>query len=157
MCIRDSPKGGSGHVLSLVNRDTGEVRSTVLPYAGSAPIEKHMTENVDLPNTHLETDSAKVYKQLGKSAASHAAVDHYRGEYVVNGAGTNPAENYFSQLKRSLHGTHHQVSVKHLSRYLGEFDFRFSTRDMSDAQRMSNMIGSNGFQRPLSWDRLTAE
>lgn len=31
---------------------------------------------------------------------------------------TNQAENFFSQLKRSIDGTHHNVSVQHLPRYL---------------------------------------
>ena len=37
---------------------------------------------------------------------------------------TNHAEGYFSQLKRSIDGTHHHVSQEHLGRYLAEFDFR---------------------------------
>jgi hypothetical protein len=35
------------------------------------------------------------------------------------------SDNYFSQLKRSLDGTHHDVSKERLDRYLGEFDFRY--------------------------------
>lgn len=38
-------------------------------------------------------------------------------------------ENYFSQLKRSIDGTHHHVSVPHLPRYLAEFDFRYTYRN----------------------------
>jgi hypothetical protein len=37
---------------------------------------------------------------------------------------TNLAEGYFSQLKRSLDGTHHHVTREHLHRYLAEFDHR---------------------------------
>ena len=48
------------------------------------------------------------------------------GEYVRGDVSTNPAEGYFSQLKRSLDGTHHHVSVEHLERYLAEFDFMYS-------------------------------
>ncbi|MGI8806523.1 MAG: transposase [Acidimicrobiales bacterium] len=43
-------------------------------------------------------------------------------------AGLDMAEGLFSQLKRSLDGTHHHVSVQHLPRYLAEFDFRYTTR-----------------------------
>ena len=60
---------------------------------------------------------------------------------------TNHAEGYFSQLKRSLDGTHHRVSVEHLPRYLAEFDFRYSTRKLSDTQRMERMIGQTGGRR----------
>lgn len=41
------------------------------------------------------------------------------------------AEGYFSQLKRSITGTHHHVSPEHIGRYCGEFDFRYSTAKMS--------------------------
>ncbi len=44
-------------------------------------------------------------------------------------------------MKRSLDGTHHRVSVEHLPRYLAEFDFRYSTRKLSDADRMRRMMG----------------
>lgn len=35
---------------------------------------------------------------------------------------TSRVEGYFSRLKRSIDGTHHHVSVEHLSRYFAEFD-----------------------------------
>ena len=50
------------------------------------------------------------------------------------------AENFFSQLKRSIDGTHHSISKYHLQRYLGEFDFRYSTRDRSDSERMGMLV-----------------
>lgn len=43
-------------------------------------------------------------------------------------------------LKRSLDGTHHHVSHKHLHRYLAEFDFRYSTRGESDTVRMRRIV-----------------
>jgi hypothetical protein len=60
---------------------------------------------------------------------------------------TNAAETYFSQLKRSLDGTHHSVSVEHLDRYLAEFDFRHSTCKDSDTERMSMLVGRVGGRR----------
>jgi len=60
---------------------------------------------------------------------------------------TNAIEGFFSQLKRSLDGTHHHVSVEHLPRYLAEFDFRYSTRKMSDTARMERLMGQVGGRR----------
>jgi transposase len=40
----------------------------------------------------------------------------------------NTLECFWSQLKRSIHGTHVHVSAKHLPRYLGEFEYRFNLR-----------------------------
>lgn len=67
---------------------------------------------------------------------------------------TNAVEGYFSQLKRSLDGTHHRVSVEHLPRYLAEFDFRYSTRKMSDGERMEPVIGQAAGRR-LSYRPLS--
>jgi hypothetical protein len=41
----------------------------------------------------------------------------------------------------TIDGTHHHVSVEHLPRYLAEFDYRFSTRKLSDTQRMARLMG----------------
>ena len=79
--------------------------------------------------------------------AGHESVDHKAGEYVRNGVTTNMAETFFSQLKRSVDGTHHHVSAKHLPRYLAEFDYRFSTRKLSDSARMSDFMGRTGGRR----------
>jgi hypothetical protein len=69
-------------------------------------------------------------------------VDHGAGQYVTEKSnGTNNAENFFSQLKRSLDGTHHHVSRTYLPNYLAEFDFRYSTREISDTQRMTRLMG----------------
>ncbi len=50
------------------------------------------------------------YVGVGQEFAKHIRVDHDRGQYVIDGAGTNLAENFFSQFKRSIDGTHHHVS-----------------------------------------------
>jgi hypothetical protein len=59
----------------------------------------------------------------------------------------NRAEGNFAQLKRSLDGTHHAVSVEHLDRYLAEFDFRYSTCKSSDTERVGMLIGRVGGRR----------
>ena len=42
---------------------------------------------------------------------------------------TNPVENVWSLLKRSIIGAYHHVSVKHLDAYLYELEWRFNNRD----------------------------
>jgi hypothetical protein len=42
---------------------------------------------------------------------------------------TNTLEGVWSLFKRSIIGSYHQVSVKHLDRYLDEFEFRFNNRE----------------------------
>ncbi len=120
-------------VLSVVDKATGEIRSTVIPNTKYATIRRVLDKNVDLPRTTLHTDEAHHYNRVG--AASHEAVNHSIGEYVRDGVSTNQAEGFFSQFKRSLDGTHHNVSPEHLGRYAREFDFRATTRKFSDGER----------------------
>jgi hypothetical protein len=76
-------------------------------------------------------------------------------EYVRGNVTTNKAENYFSQLKRSIDGTHHHVSTAHLPRYLAEFDYRYTTRKDSDQQRFASLMGQVGGKR-LTYRSTTA-
>ena len=56
-------------------------------------------------------------------------VEKTRDEYVRGDVHTNTVEGVFSLFKRSIVGAYHQVSVKHLDRYLDEFEFRFNNRN----------------------------
>jgi hypothetical protein len=42
---------------------------------------------------------------------------------------TNTVEGVWSLLKRSIVGSYHQLSVKHLPAYLDEMAFRFNNRE----------------------------
>lgn len=134
-------------VLSLVDADTGQVRSQVLPRVDGSNLRKAIAEQVDLPNTTLYTDRSADYNVVAKELAGHFTVDHQAGEYVNGEVSSNKAENYFSQLKRSIDGTHHHVSVEHLPRYLAEFDFRYSTRKMTDTGRMGMLVSQTAGRR----------
>ena len=75
-------------------------------------------------------------------------VDHGSHEYVRGDVHTNSAEGFFSQLKRSIDGTHHHASAASIfHRYLDEFDFRYSTRKLSDTARMEQMVSQAGGRR----------
>ena len=127
-------------ILSLIHRETGEVRSRVLPNVTGATLGKALAEQIDMPASTLYTDAAVAYRKVGEAFLSHQTVDHSAYEYVRGNVSTNKAENFFSQLKRSIDGTHHHVSNVHLPRYLAEFDFRYTTRKLSDSERMQLTI-----------------
>ena len=66
---------------------------------------------------------------------------------------SNTVENYFSILKRSINGVYQHVSAEHLKRYLGEFDFRYNERGITDVERATKAIkGAEGkrltYQQP---------
>jgi len=119
----------------------------VVPNVKGHNLRRVLDEHVDVARTHLHTDSAGAYVTIGADFVEHSAVDHRAGEYVRGDVSTNQAENFFSQLKRSIDGTHHHVSVEHLNRYLAEFDFRYSTRKVSDTERMAMVGGQVGGKR----------
>jgi hypothetical protein len=48
---------------------------------------------------------------------------------------TNTVESAFSLFKRGLNGSFHIVSIKHLHRYLSEFEYRFNERKNKDKFR----------------------
>src|SRR5207237_8684675 len=115
---------------------------------------KAIAEQVDVAGSHLRTDAHMSYRELGREFISHEWVDHSEREYVRGDVSTNPAESYFAQLKRSIDGTHHHVSREHLARYLAEFDFRYSTRKLSDSARLQQMV-DQAAERRLSYKPLT--
>ena len=145
-------------VLSLIDTATGEVRSQVVNDVTGATLRKAIAAQVDMANTTLYTDEAKSYKTFANELAGHETVNHSKGQYVRYTAAatitSNRAEGFFSQLKRSLDGTHHHVSSKHLGRYLAEFDFRYSTCKITDTARMRILMGQVEGRR-LSYRPLT--
>jgi hypothetical protein len=104
-------------------------------------IRRVLESNLNPNTTVLMTDQARFYVTPGRKLPSHHTVNHGKGEYVRGHAHTNTVEGFFSQLKRSIDGTHHHVSEEHLDRYLAEFDFRYSTRKLNDTQRVQRLIG----------------
>ena len=61
-------------------------------------------------------------------ATRHESVDDRQHEYVRGNAHINSIENAWSLFKRSLIGSYHKVSAKHLDAYLDEFEWRFNNR-----------------------------
>lgn len=127
----------------------------MIPNVTGATLRDALIEQVDTATSTLYTDSLPAYREVGqKFVGGHESVNHSSGEYVRGKVTTNHAEGFFSQLKRSLDGTHHHVSVEHLPRYLAEFDYRYTTRKISDSQRMAQVMGQVGGRR-LSYRPLT--
>ena len=76
----------------------------------------------------IMTDELPAYLGIHDSDTTHETVNHSIKEYVRGDVHTNTVESAFSLFKRSIVGSFHQVSVKHLDRYLDEFEWRFNNR-----------------------------
>jgi transposase-like protein len=134
--------GGKEAVFSLVERD-GRVRSFHVANVTAKTLRKVIVANTHR-SSHLMTDGARLYPAVGREFAAHSSVDHSAGEYVRHGHHhSNTVENFFSILKRGITGTFHHVSEAHLSRYLSEFDFRYSNRaglGINDTMRAAEAV-----------------
>lgn len=104
----DAPKAKVA-VLSLLHKESGEVRSHVVPNVKRDTLRAAIEKQVPLAGTTLHTDSAQQYTRIGWKAFKHETVNHIMSEYVRDGVTTNHVEGYFSQLKRSLDGTYHHA------------------------------------------------
>lgn len=121
-------------VVSLVERD-GKVRSFHVARVNAKTLRPIIRKHID-PRTRMQTDEAAVYEKIGRGFAGHGRVNHSMDEYVRGYYDhTNTVENYFSILKRGINGVYQHVSEAHLKRYVGEFDFRYNSRDVSDVER----------------------
>jgi len=142
-------------VFTLIEAESGEARSRVIPNVKADTLWRALAEQVDFKASRLMTDELLSYRNVGRQFGNgHDTVNHGFGEYVRGDVTTNKVENFFGQLQRSLDGTFHHVSHEHLPRYLAEFDFRYSTRKLTDTQRVSRLMGRTGGRR-LAYRPLT--
>jgi transposase-like protein len=137
----------------------GKLRLFHTPDAKAATVKnlvrKHISNDVEV----IVTDESVIYPIAfdGHCASKHQTVQHKR-EYVRaddRNIHTNTIESAFSLLKRGLIGSFHQVSIKHLHRYLSEFEFRFNNRqDESLFTRTIQRMAGTG---TMPYKQLTAK
>ncbi|MEK6376049.1 MAG: IS1595 family transposase [Acidobacteriota bacterium] len=77
---------------------------------------------------NIYTDEHPAYFGVGDDDTNHESVNHSAEEWVRGDVHTNSVEGVWSLFKRAVVGSYHQVSAKHLDRYLDEFQFRFNGR-----------------------------
>ncbi|HEU4662131.1 MAG TPA: IS1595 family transposase [Pseudolabrys sp.] len=121
-------------IISLVDRNAGNVRSFHVPTADAATVAKIVRENVHA-ESRLHTDESRLYAAIGKEFAAHETVNHAAKEYARGDVTTNTVEGYFSIFKRGMRGNYQHCAEKNLHRYLAEFDFRYNTRTLDDGER----------------------
>lgn len=137
-------------VFGLVERNGRIVAMTVKQTSKAAIqpiIAKHVPEG-----GNIMTDEWKAYIGLSQKY-NHQIVKHADGQYVNGLAHTNTIEGFWSLLKRGIVGIYHQVSSKHLDKYVDEFEFRYNTRDMKEFDRFENMLSLVG--KRLTYQTLT--
>ena len=121
---------GKTTIMGMLERN-GDVITRVVENVQRRTLEPHILENVKKGST-VSTDELKSYAKLTRHGYAHGAVNHSAEEWVRDIHHTNGIEGFWSLLKRSIRGTHVHVSRKHLTKYLGEFEFRWNMRDQPE-------------------------
>jgi len=112
-------------------------------------IKKHVPKD-----STVYTDEASVYKKLNRTY-THDSVKHSLNIYVEGSVHTNTIENFWSVLKRGLYGVYHQVSDKHISRYLDEYAARWNNRTKTSNERFNLFL--EGSESVLSYKKLISK
>ncbi|MFT3909856.1 MAG: IS1595 family transposase [Ferruginibacter sp.] len=109
----------------------GNVSAHVVPDTTGATLKSIIDKHVDKKNSIIVTDEWLGYKKL-KDEYQHVIIRHIEKEYVRGGFHNNTIEGFWSQLKRTIKGTHIHVSRRHLQKYVDEVAFRYMNRDKQD-------------------------
>jgi transposase-like protein len=116
-------------VIGMLDRETRQIRTKVLPKIERGTLMAEVLNGVK-HGIPLYTDAHAGYTAAEKYFI-HETVNHMN-EYVRGQVHTNGLENFWSLLKRGLHGTYVAVEPFHLHRYADEQVFRFNARATKD-------------------------
>jgi transposase-like protein len=142
---------GKQAVFALCQRN-GATRAFPIDGTDRVKLQSAIVENVKRGAT-IYSDQHSGYDEL--KGYNHQVVLHSIGEYVRGQAHTNGIESFWSLLKRGYIGIYHQMSVKHLHRYVNEFSYRHTSRNRDMLICIENTIdGMIG--RRLSYEELTS-
>jgi transposase-like protein len=145
---------GKTAVIGMRERG-GRLKAMTLPSVDGPTMHTAILDNVERGSA-LCTDEHSGYQGLGISYG-HETVNHSGGEYVRNGVTTNGIESVWAVMKRGIHGVYHQVSKKHVTRYVDEFAFRLNDGEVKrhTLERLDSFVAAT-IGRRITYARLTA-
>lgn len=146
---------GKTPVLGMRERK-GRTKALPLKSVSIEEIHNAIYQNVEAGST-LFTDEHGAYSGLDGLFYKQHRVNHSANEYVRGMASTNSIESVWAVLKRGLNGVYHQVSKKHLARYVNEFTFRLNDGSVArhTLKRLDSFVDAVAGKR-LTYARLTA-
>ncbi len=114
-------------VVGAIQRG-GNVRLKVEQRADRKTLHAFIKAVVDDDAEAIHTDEWPAYKGIADANTRHETVNHRAEEWVRADVHTNTVEGVWSLFKRSIVGSYHQLSAKHMDAYLDEMAFRFNNR-----------------------------
>jgi transposase-like protein len=140
-------------VFGMVERG-GRVRASHVGTRSKSELQAIIREQV-AAGSAIFSDELKSHDGLDDTY-QHGVINHAI-EYVNGNIHTNGMENFWSLLKRGLHGTYVSVEPFHLFRYIDEQAFRFNNRkDMNDGDRFATVMKQVTGKR-LTYKELTGK
>jgi transposase-like protein len=135
-----------------------QVTAQVIENRYRQTMQTAVKENV-VEGSTLITDEFSGYTGL-EDTFSHEVINH-AVEYVQGHVHTNGMENFWSLLKRGIHGTYVSVEPFHLFRYIDEQEFRYNNRGtrknpFTDGQRFDLAVRQIVGKR-LTYKELTGK
>ena len=121
-------KGNKALVVGVVQRQ-GDIILQVAEDRTRKTLQETVLSKTDPKARAIFTDEWPAYLGIGDGDTRHETVNHSQEEWVRGEVHTNSVEGVWSLLKRSIIGSFHHVSVKHLDAYLDELEWRFSNRN----------------------------
>lgn len=146
------PSIGKTGIVGMVERG-GKVRAHVVADVQKLTLHGRIRETVE-QGSLVYTDTLPAYSGL-EADYDHRTVDH-AVQYVDGQVHTNVMENFWSLLKRGLHGTYISVEPFHLFRYLDERVFTFNMRELTDLGRFTAVLSAVANRR-LTYMTLTGK
>lgn len=125
-------------VFGMYERGSRTVRAMVVSRGQFKNLDRIITHHV-WPGSTLMTDDWNGYKEIDKMYDRHT-VEHHKWIYADGNITTNRIENFWSHLKRGMHGTYIHVTPKHLNKYVQEFVFRFNNRNLGAAEQIDGIV-----------------
>lgn len=142
---------GKTAVVGAKDRETKRVKAKVVNRVDSVTLHGFIQDTTQ-PGSQLYTDELPAYRGI---RMNHQAVKHSVGEYVDGMAHTNGIESFWAMLKRGYIGTYHQMSAKHLHRYICEFAGRHNVRHLDTSEQMG-IVAAGMRGKRITYAALTA-
>jgi len=121
-------KGNKVLAVGAVERG-GDTVLEAIKHADRDTLHKFIHSHTAPDTEAIYTDEWPAYNGIADKDTRHETVNHSADEWVRGDVHTNSVENIWSLLKRSIVGSYHQVSKKHLDSYLDELEWRFNNRE----------------------------
>ena len=134
-------------VLGIIQRG-GDVRLSKISKAARRTLHAFIKGHTHPKTKLIVTDEWPAYRGIADHDTRHAVINHRRKEYVRGDIHTNTIENVWSLLKRSVAGSYHKISDKHIDRYLDELEWRFNNRENPYLFRdtLTKLLGSSNLE-----------